>query len=522
MDKLDIEYKLTERWKKIDSRYKTVFYSTFLWGFFAHGFTFFNKYAFHDDISLTFSVGNTYILGRWMLGILDTLGKFLFQHHYSMPLFNGVISLLFIALALCLMVKLFDIRHKGYIISLAGILAAVPSMTSLFGYMFTAPYYMFAFFLAAAGAYLVLCPFHPVRYACGIFLSACSMGIYQAYLPVFCSMLLIRCICDVKEEKMKDLRSFGKEILYMGVAALGSVVIYLLCTKISLALTHTVLEGQRGIDSMGQEGIVVYLRRFLTAYRQLLLPEEGRSAFMYPQGTIWLYRIIMITGILLVIILITQSFRKNRAEGIQMFFFSALIPIAVNLIYVMCAYEEVYSLTIYGQMMIFVFLVVLSEKISLSHTIKNRFYVVSCISMLLMSVLFCRYDNATYLKAEMVKSSVISYYNTMITKIKNTEGYKSEYPVAYINEMNISDKSLTWAWEFTPLIMSPYWGYQRVVNDYAYRSFMRYWCGFAPQTVDPEPFAEMEEVKKMPSYPDDGSICIINETVVIKLGEDPQ
>ena len=58
------------------------------------------------------------------------------------------------------------------------------------------------------------------------------------------------------------------------------------------------------------------------------------------------------------------------------------------------------------------------------------------------------------------------------------------------------------------------------VNDYTWIKFMKQWTGYSPTVIDAAAFAEIDEVKQMPSYPDDGSIAIINDTVVVKFQND--
>ena len=55
------------------------------------------------------------------------------------------------------------------------------------------------------------------------------------------------------------------------------------------------------------------------------------------------------------------------------------------------------------------------------------------------------------------------------------------------------------------------------VNDYTWIKFMKQWTGYSPTVIDAAAFAEIDEVKQMPSYPDDGSIAIINDIVVVKF-----
>lgn len=137
--------------EKIISRYKAIWFCACLWGLSAHGMAMFNKYSFHDDASL-FLVGGTYSLGRWMLGILDEGVRMLTgSAHYSVPLFNGVLVVVFIALSSMLISNLFEIESGLLQAALTGVMITFPVVTGLFGYIFTAPYYFFGTLMGIGG-----------------------------------------------------------------------------------------------------------------------------------------------------------------------------------------------------------------------------------------------------------------------------------------------------------------------------------------------------------------------------------
>ena len=58
---------------------------------------------------------------------------------------------------------------------------------------------------------------------------------------------------------------------------------------------------------------------------------------------------------------------------------------------------------------------------------------------------------------------------------------------------------------------------QGYLNNWAWRQFLARWCGFEPRTADPAEVADWPEVTAMPSYPDDGSIQVIRDVVVVKF-----
>ena len=61
-----------------------------------------------------------------------------------------------------------------------------------------------------------------------------------------------------------------------------------------------------------------------------------------------------------------------------------------------------------------------------------------------------------------------------------------------------------------------------IINDNSWIDYMRYWCGFEPRLVDDVTMKNLQNdnfVKMMPCYPDDGSISVINDTVVVKFAD---
>lgn len=126
-------------------RLKLILCSSVIWSVIAHGMALFNKYSFHDDAWSINTVGVTYSSGRWMLGILDETVKFLFGScHTSIPVFNGLVTILCIALAVFLISERMGINSKKANVLLCGTFVTFPTVTGSFGYMFTAPYYFLA------------------------------------------------------------------------------------------------------------------------------------------------------------------------------------------------------------------------------------------------------------------------------------------------------------------------------------------------------------------------------------------
>ena len=61
---------------------------------------------------------------------------------------------------------------------------------------------------------------------------------------------------------------------------------------------------------------------------------------------------------------------------------------------------------------------------------------------------------------------------------------------------------------------------KRYINMYSRDSFMAYYCGFSPVKYSGslEELEKQKEIKNMPYYPDDGAIAIVNDVLIVKIG----
>ena len=101
LDKLHALPDMASRWKETVLRDKAPFLAAFLAGLAAHGYAFSNKLLNHDEIESLFGKGATITSGRWGLEPV----KLLFPD-WSMPWIYGLISLLLISAAACLMLRI--------------------------------------------------------------------------------------------------------------------------------------------------------------------------------------------------------------------------------------------------------------------------------------------------------------------------------------------------------------------------------------------------------------------------------
>lgn len=501
--------------KKMDIRYKVIFLCTFLWGFLAHGMAFFHKFSAHDDLIFLFDVGYTYTSGRWFLGTLSKLVNVLLgSSHFSLPLFNGVFCLLCMALFCCVLVRLLDIRRVGSCVVLSGILVVFPMLANLFLFMFTAPYYMVSLLMAAVGALLVCRRNKWYAVVGGMALLTCSVGIYQAYIPVILSIFLIYFIHSVSTAAQWRWQDLLRQGIYYVAVTIGFVGAYFLITRAYLSFYNLELTGYVGISSMGQEGLGEYLKRILLIIYNRNIFTTVESWYAFPFRVRTCYHVLLALAGVLSLWLLLRVFRENKVKALSMAAAMALLPLAVHFIYVMCDVEDIHPLMVYGEVMFFVYFLWLGEHTVLPCIRWKKLPYRATVAMLAAAViLYARYDNAYYLRVQMEQRQTENYYNTLTTQIKSTEGYQDTLRVVYIHNEELSDETVKPIEGFAPITMGPH----LTPGSNVWTEYMHYWCGFSPELADPADFENLPQVQQMPRYPDDGSIQIINDTVVVKF-----
>lgn len=209
--------RLVEKWNKLESQYKTAFFAALLIGLFAHMYMIVNKLPNHDYVYNIHSDQFHWqlTLGRWFLNIITGISSY-----FLLPWVNGVLALLYAAVAATLVVAVLEIKNTVPVILCSGLLVAYPSFADTLGYMSIPDGFLFAMLLAALGVWF----WHRKEGAAGIlglaFCIAVSVGTYQAYLSFAIMLILVRLILDMLENRYenKALLARGAKALFGGAA----------------------------------------------------------------------------------------------------------------------------------------------------------------------------------------------------------------------------------------------------------------------------------------------------------------
>ena len=495
-----------------------IFVSALISGIIAHGYMMTNKIIEGDEVYYAFGLGSTFPSSRWVLGLLDVYGS-KFISFFSNPLFNGLLSILFIALTCMVLCRALNIKNRISAVALSVTMVVFPVITGIFLCMFTAPIYQVALLMSVTAMYILKKHVTIRKIVLSSFLIALSLGIYQAYISVsMCVALLILFVLLLNNEEVKDVAKKGLQMVVVGVLGLAE---YFLLNKFFMSVYDVTPIDYKGMATIGQLDISRIPALMIHSYKRFFTDPSWNGINTFPVVKIFIFIIAIGTAYLFMTKM--KPVLKNKIAAIVVII---VFPLFANSVYLMSTDPGYYVTNLMQYALVMVFCIpaiiydrVVTEGVSEKCSITKSAVLLLIIGMILVNFTYAYIDNSCYLKATYIQKQADSYYTSLISTIKNTEGYKDEYPVAFIGEFDTQDKTIAPNGRMSTIHITGYLTHSIAVQlSYRPTEYMKLNCGFAPVLLeDTKDIEKSREFKEMPVYPDYGSVKIIDNTVVVKL-----
>lgn len=520
---------LTEWYRNLSGAVKTAFYAAFAAGLAAHLYQFTNKLYNYDELANTpGGIGLSTEQGRWLLNWMGRFMRSVFGGSYSLPFFNGIFALLFLALSAGMVVSVFQVRNKLTAGLIGGLMTVFPAVVSMYFFMFLALYYAIGIFFSVFAAWLtVKYPKNIIANIAAVVMIACSLGVYQAYFPDTVCILLIVVILKaafggVKEKK--EWKEFFLMIARFLVVMAAGVAVYFLINKAVLAVTHIQLTSYQGGDTMGKITIAQLISALKSCYTSFF--DLGFSDVMGISYNRTVRRLIKVVWILFAAGIGAYLVLKKKEYLNKVIVLCGIVvfPVAMFLIYVMAPNSYCYTLMAYSVVFFFVFFLLWLDacfrNLKLHAPVKSITNWVSALLTTALVIVFVWYANGNYMALEYTKYHDFSYVQTLVTKIRSVEDYSQDKPVIVVGtQINDSTNGMG------SLIGDTFTVGGKADTNLGYNSLlylMSDYLGFSPYYGTYEEiqnWMQREVVREMPSYPADGSIQVIDDTIIVKLSD---
>lgn len=500
---------------------KDVLITGVLVGILSHMYMMTNKLPNIDDYISIFHYGAGYTSGRWLLALLGNF-SFRIDGTYSMPFFNGSIYILALALAIMIFLMPFSFRSRWTKRIFSGLFVAFPTVTATMGFMFTAPFYGVAVLLMAIAFYALVT--YKYGFLIAIMFICLSLGIYQAYWGLTAGFLLLylMMLCMDRESKIRDIIVLTVKSF---IALLMGVVLYFTINKVMLNIQGVQLTDYQGISEMGRFDISKIPEILKSAYGWFfrLVKENYLHITWYP-----FVRLVIAIGYVLTIIGFLMVLVYNRTQILKnamLLIFTIVFPLAVNSIY-MISYDAtfVHVLMCYSVVLVFFIPFVFMNGVSRLRT-KNM--ITSAIKygyMLLVMVVvvfYMRFANIYYLNLELAFCETFSFMETLSTRIQEADNYSEDKPIYFYGMYQKSVNKNIWEMRMVNNMVGAV-DVANVINSPLMRqAYSRIYLGNAfyelADGTKMEKYAP--QIEEMPSYPNDGSIVVVEDTVIVKFSD---
>ena len=455
-------------------------------------------------------IGESIRSGRWGLFVLAQSVELLWGGHFNLPGFNVLLSLIIMGITAALLVHVLEIRKTSLCICVSAITVTIPAFATLMFFAYNVQYYALAIFLMVAAVYFLkkrglLCFF------AGAFCGCLSLSIYQAYLPFVAVLLLLTLI-----PKCLDHNTTPKEILLTavkyGCALVVAYVLYTIFLHLLLAIFSMELSNYQSINTMGTfhpDGIWKAIRDVL------LLPV---SKFYYGFTSTPIICGGIAVCYLCVVVSIFGGKKLPLWKAVLFGLLLVLLMISANATHILAGDSVLYTRMTLGLIAVFYLPIVLLEQISFrKENLRSLLLTVLVATVLLCSANYAWQSNGNYMTVQYGNLKAENYYVTLFTRIRSAEGYREELPIVYVGK-NITDDALYDNWLQTPFKYTAIMGVEAQLNQYSRDSYIKNYLGYTwRQITDEEAQKYEDQISEMRCYPDDGSIIVTEDMVLVRL-----
>lgn len=491
--------KLISRLEALFTDNRLVLISSFIIGLCAHAFMLTNKIPYGDDLVAMFDKGATTVSGRYGLELMR-----LILPDVSMPWIYGILTLLLLSIASCLIVRLFDVRSPILQVLLAGVFVSFPAQAATMNYMFTVVPYAIAITMTICGVWYFAGE-RKLRWIVSPLLIAFSCSIYQGYFSIassFCVILMIKALVR-GEKSAKGTFFYGLRLLAM---LLVSLAVYGAALLVFSKLLNFPLLGEVINE---KQGIVMRLAVAYSAYLKTIF--SGYFGYVHSLASIIFHLLLIAVMGIVIILRLRQQKELGRwlLTGLCLFLF----PLSCYCLYMMADNSYIHSLALYSFASLYVLCICLLDD---SGFIRFKDIAALCLALIMCGNIY--YANSWYLRNQLRFEEVKSLYSSMVTQVVSTEGFDENSKIAIIGkapelvyDMDANfrfDRLLTpsldiGATDYTQLIISQYLGFDIPFASAEELAVLR----------------NVPELQDMGIYPYENSVQKIGDYIVVKFAE---
>ncbi len=488
-----------------------------LMGMLVHGFMFVNKIPNHDDMKHCVDLTGAGVeSGRFVLYIFWKLLSTM-----SVPWLNGILGVLFLSLAACLVCDTFGLRRVWQAGGVLCVLITYPINVSMFCYMYQAHAFALGILLAMAAPWLIV--HTQLGYLSAALCVMLCTGVYQSFLMLAIGMLILLVIHRTVYGAWRGAWPAWRFAIGCAASAIGGLLLYFGAIALLTHVGGVTLNQYQNINQMGTLDIALIPSKLKMAWDTVWQTYFGDM----PAYTTRLMRLSQ--GLLLALgygwlaLRMLGCAQKRRwSQAVLLAVCGALLPLAAAGIYMMGNEINAHQLSLYSLvvMMLFPAVCVAPETQQPGKRQPRRLCAAAlAVGCLVYGYQFAILDNQAYYQLYSSFTRIEHSMNRLALRIEEQPGYQPGMRIATVGFMSWEDPPVYFDYELASRFR-PFVGVRNEIDYSAPNSavyLLTRVIGLPLTPVDDWQPTEAEQaiVQAMPCYPAEGCVTIIGDLCVV-------
>lgn len=470
---------------------------------------------------------SNFIAGDWEISLGRGLQRYADRARFGIvsDSFNSMITIFLIAIANAIILMKFDfssILYKGLFIT---ILVANPVIGNTLSYSFTSVNFGLAYFFSVLAFGCMketteISKTEILRMFLGAVFVGISMAFYQAYICLT-SVLVVMCIIKMVLEKKNNKNVLQYIGLSIGTIILGGVI-YLFITKALLYRADIQMASYKGASSIN---LVLMIKNLPYSLRQCYLQFVDYFFVRKADSNLEFIDVVLV-GLLVVylssfVIQCIKLFKHNVISSFLFVIMIILLPVASCFVLLIAVGNSMTGLMSIGMVMCIVMLgIIVPNEGKIGFWLKRIW--------LFFLILFTWFQLSAVMNDQLAlkegKTATITLTENIISQLYG-EGYFDEYEtVAFVGRPGNNNR---FAQSTAYQMANGYaqfgcWSIDARNNRVSWNGIISNFLGVNLNLCGDLEYKELvllEQVADMPEFPAEGSICVINDIIVVKVSE---
>ena len=462
----------------------------------------------HDGIYYLFSKGETISSGRWGLFLL---GKVI--PNYTLPWLWGTISILLLAVSICIISDMFEIHNSWLRCALAGLVVASTAEIDTMLFMFTSPSYALALLLSilAAGITVQSINFKSkVRHSWLLLFLAflfeiLSLGIYQAYISVIAGIFLTALIIGLSraDKGLDAIQKGARYLLFLVISLLA----YYSIARFWMRVTGTEYNQYAQSVLGDQAGILERIDYAINSFLSIF--DSHRFGIIRNRVSLYIHVCIWVFGFGYWLFRIIECGKKGSVT-VYLLITLFLLPLNINALAVLLGDRGGNSMRLSMSFFVYYVIVILAledlERRGGGDLFRAGF-------LLGTGLLLC---NNIYFSNRLAFRQYLEYENTysalqaVVSQLPMTSEYSEDKKLAIIGRAPPTKFMIHQFYDLNQYFDS----IANLKNEYSRNEFITYFLGYNTEFASDEELEEIREsswFETIPVYPDYGFIRVIGD-----------